>query len=123
MAQDQAHVALTPTGAYETEYSVYVYHYADDIEDGYTDWEMKSATYDEKDAMDQAQSLYNSREFKKVEVKKKYFDEKFGRMIDATYKVFQHKRRASRRSSVMALLGLSCFVGFGLLAYPFIGNF
>jgi len=122
MAQEIVHASIT-TGIPETEYSVYVYHYADDIEDGYTDWEMKAATLDVQEAVDQAQSLYNTREFKKVEVKKKYFDAKFGRVIDATHKVFQNKRRASRRSSVMALLGLSCFVGIGLIAVPFIGRF
>jgi len=107
----------------ETEYSVYVYLYPEDIESGYTDWEMRAVTGSIDDAVQQAQALFDTRDFKKVEVKKKYFDIKYSRVVDATFKVFQDKRRASRRSSVMALLGLSCFVCLGLILVPFIGGF
>ena len=107
----------------ETEYSVYVYFYAQDIENGHTDWEMKAMTSSADEAIDKAQELFNTRNFKKVEIKKKYFDTRYGRVVDSIYKVFQDKKRTSRRASVMALLGLSCFVCLGLVFVPFVGQF
>jgi len=118
-----SHQLLAPKDIPDTEYSVYVYHYPNDIEDGHTDWEMVLACDCVQAAINQAQSLHDSDNFKKIEVKKKHFHPRYNRIVDETYKVFQNKKRPSRRSSVMALLGLSCFAGFGLLAFPFFGSF
>ncbi len=107
-------------GIPETEFSIYVYHYPEDIEDGHTDWEKVAVTDCIQEAANKAQSLYDSRDFKKVEIKKKYFDLKYQRVVDATYKVLQDKKRVSRRSGVMALFGFSCFAGLTVIALPFI---
>ncbi|MFK7839411.1 MAG: hypothetical protein AB8B83_03695 [Bdellovibrionales bacterium] len=107
----------------ETEYSIYVYLYPEDIENGHSDWEMKSVTTDVNDALHEAQSLFNSSHYKKVEVKRKYFDPKYNRLIDATFKVFQKHKRQSRRAKVLALLGLSSLACLGLVVVPFIGTF
>ena len=112
-----------PAGIPETEFSIYVYHYPEDIEDKHTDWEMMAVTTCIQEAVNTAQSLYDTNDFKKVEIKKKYFDAKYQRVIDATYKVFQKKRRVSRRSRVMALFGVSCFAGLTVIALPFIPGF
>jgi len=108
------------TSTFETEFSVYVYNYADDIEDGHTDWKMMNVFHCVQEAVNQAQKLHDSREFKKVEIKKKFFDEKYGRLMDKTYKVFQNEKRMSRRSGIMALFGFSCFAGMGVVALPFL---
>lgn len=105
----------------EAEYSVYVYLFPEDIGSGHTDWEMRQVTGNINDAVTEAQKLFNTRNFKKVEVKKKYFDTRYSRVVDATCKVFQERKRASRRFSVMFLLGLSCLVCMGLLAIPLFG--
>ena len=111
-------------GISETEFSIYVYHYPEDIEARHTDWEKVAVTNCIQEAVNKAQSLYDSREFKKVEIKKKYFDPKYQRVIDATYKVLQdRKKRVSRRSGIMALFGFSCFAGLTVIALPFIGLF
>lgn len=110
-------------GVSEIEFSVYVYHYPEDIEDKHTDWEKMAVTGDLADATDKAEILYNSREFKKVEIKKKYYDARYQRIMDKTHKVFQDKKRMSRRSGIMALFGFSCFAGLAVVALPFIGTF
>ena len=110
-------------GLPEIEFSVYVYHYPEDIEPRHTDWEKVAVTTCIQEAVNQAQALFDTKEYKKVEIKKKYFDQRYSRVIDATYKVFQNKKRASHRSGIMALFGLSCIVGLGVVALPFIGNF
>ena len=107
----------------EPEFSVYVYHYPEDIEQGHTDWEKMAVTTCIQVAVNQAQSLFDTRDFKKVEIKKKYFDTKYERVIDATYKVFQEKKRVSRRSGIMALFGFSCIFGLSVIALPFITSF
>lgn len=110
-------------GIPETEYSIYVYHYPEDIEGGHSDWEKVAVTDCIQEAANKAQALYDSRTFKKVEIKKKYFDAKYQRVVDATYKVLQDKKRVSRRSGVMALFGFSCFSGLTVIALPFIAGF
>jgi len=115
--------SLASGGSAAAEYSVYVYLYPQDIENGHTDWEMKMTTDCIQDAVNQAQTFHDSHSYKKVEIKKKYFDAKYERIIDATYKIFQEKKRVSRSARVLALLGLSGFASVGLLAIPFIGQF
>lgn len=110
-------------GIPEAEFSVYVYHYPEDIEMGHVDWKKESVSNCIQEAANQAQELFDTNNFKKVEIKKKYFDEKYGRMIDATYKVLQDKKPVSRRSGVLALFGFSCIAGFSVIALPFIGTF
>ena len=109
--------------ASEIEFSIYVYHYPEDIEAGYTDWEKMAETSCVQEAVNQAQAYFDTRDFKKVEIKKKYFDEKYKRTIDATYKVFQDKKRLSRRSGIFSLFGFSCIAGLAVIALPFIGLF
>ena len=110
-------------GIPDTEYSIYVYHYPEDIEDRCTDWEKIAVTGCVQEAANKAQTLFDSHDFRKVEIKKKYFDTKYRRVIDATYKVLQDKKRVSRRSGIMALFGFSCFAGIGVIALPFIAVF
>lgn len=111
-------------GILETEFSIYVYHYPEDIEDRHADWEKVAVTDCIQEAANKAQSLYDSHNFKKVEIKKKYFDSKYQRVVDATYKVLQDKKkRASHRSGIMALFGFSCFSGLTVIALPFIAGF
>jgi len=105
------------------EFSIYVYHYPEDIEDGHTDWEKIADTLCVQDAVNQAQKLYDSREYKKIEIKKKFFDGKYGRVVDATYKVLQDKKSVSRRSGIFSLFGFSCIAGLAVIALPFIGLF
>lgn len=110
-------------GISEPEYSIYVYHYACDIEEGYTDWEKIGVTSCIQDAVNQAQNLFDTSDFKKVEIKKKFYDTKYQRVVDATYKVFQDKKRVSRRSGIFTLFGISCIAGLSVIALPFIGSF
>lgn len=110
-------------GISEPEFSIYVYHYACDIEEGHTDWEKIAVTPCIQDAVNQAQNLFDTSEFKKVEIKKKYYDTKYQRVVDATYKVFQNKKRISHRSGIMALFGLSCIAGLSVIALPFFAGF
>lgn len=85
------------------EYSVYVYH--DPNKNTKSPWEMKGVTNDMDKAMKSAENFYNSREFQKVEVKKKYFDEKNQRTIDMTLKTFEGNLK--KEMGIMTLLAIA----------------
>ncbi len=105
------------------EFSIYVYHHEFNIEDGFTDWERVSKTTCLQDAFHQAQLLFDSDDFKKVEIKKKYFDPKYQRLIDTPCKVYQDRQKISRRSKIIALFSFSCICGLGVVALPFLAGF
>ncbi len=91
------------------EYSVYVYHYPDDIEDGHSDWEKKQVTRSKIRAMSVARKLHDSASFRKVEVKRKAFENRYDCMIDRTFKVYQSPR-PEQYGSVGLLSGVKRFV-------------
>ena len=70
------------------EYSVYVYHYPDDIEHGQSDWEKKRVTRNKVRAMSVAKKYHDSAEYKKVEIKRKSYDSRYERVIDRTFHVY-----------------------------------
>lgn len=72
---------------------------------------MKGITDNMEKAMSDAQSLHDSREYIKVEVKKKYFDQKNNRTVDMTLKVLEGN--VKREMGVMTILAIS-FVCCGL---------
>lgn len=72
----------------QPEYSIYIYHHPDNYVEGWNDWEKRSVTYDLKAALIEAETLYASNEFQRVEIKEKIYDERRQRPVDHTYKVF-----------------------------------
>lgn len=52
------------------EYAVYVYHRPENHLEGQGDWEMRGVTRDLRVAVREARSLYDSRNFRRVEVKR-----------------------------------------------------
>lgn len=93
------------------EYSVYVYH--NPKKNTKSPWEMKGVTSDMDQAMKSAEKFHNSREFTKVEVKKKYFDEKNQRIVDMTLKTFEGNLKKEMGAMMLLAIGLVlCAVSF-----------
>lgn len=86
------------------EYSVYVYH--DPKKKAQSPWEMKDVTNDMDKAMKAAEQYYETREFQKVEVKKKYFDEKNQRTIDMTLKTLEGNIKKEMGAMMLLLIGI-----------------
>ncbi len=78
----------------KAEYSVYVYHYPDDLDAGQSDWEKKNVTRNKIRALSVAKKLHVSAAYKRVEVKRKSFETRYERMIDRTYKVYESGKGA-----------------------------
>lgn len=92
------------TATQSIEYSVYVYH--NPKAKMQSPWEMKGVTNDMDKAMKTAEKFYNSREFQKVEVKKKFFDEKNQRTIDMTLKTFEGNMKKEMGAMTILAIGL-----------------
>lgn len=94
-------MSATQQASASIEYSVYVYHAPTKKQK--SSWEMKGVTNDMDKALLSAQSFFDSKEFQKVEVKKKYFDEKNDRTIDMTLKTFQNTNKEMGAFTMLAI--------------------
>lgn len=87
------------------EYSVYVYFDPKKAKSK-SPWEMKGITDNMEKAMAEAEQYYSTREFQKVEVKKKFFDEKNARTIDMTLKTFEGNLKRDMGAMTILAIGL-----------------
>ena len=88
------------------EYSVYVYFDPKQAKSK-SPWEMKGITDNMEKAMAEAEKYYSTREFQKVEVKKKFFDEKNARTIDMTLKTFEGNLKRDMGAMTILAIGLA----------------
>ena len=72
----------------QPEYSVYIYHRPENQHEGQNDWEMRTITPDLNMALDEAETLYQSQSYRKVEVKQRIVDPKTSQIRDLTLKIF-----------------------------------
>ncbi|MCB1720708.1 MAG: hypothetical protein H6860_06100 [Rhodospirillales bacterium] len=115
-AYTQAAQPSVSTG--EPAYAVYIYHYPENQMEGQNDWEMRTLTSDLKTALQDAQSLYKSCGYRRVEVKKRVHDSKSARTRDTIFKVFDcdsGKEIFKRRCALAVVFGAAA-----ALAYAFI---
>ena len=91
------------------EYNIYSYSNDDSPR---ARWQ-KCGSADQADsAIVHAESLFNSGQFKKVEVKQRYFDLKTQRNIDETWRVFEQEKRRAPANWVMGFAFVSAMVVF-----------
>jgi len=100
----------------QPEYSVYIYHRPENQHEGQNDWEMRTITPDINIALDEAESLYDSQSYRKVEVKQRVIDPKTEKVCDYTLKVFTLEHNGVSLAAVLCsacvLLLASAFVYF-----------
>lgn len=85
------------------EYSVYTFDKPLPRQKGDNSWKRHFAGTDCDLALEEARLLSKSRQFHRVEVKKKFYDTRQNRIIDKTFKVFPG-RSLRERSRLMAAL-------------------
>jgi hypothetical protein len=74
---------------YQAQYIVYAYDVADDKNSDTNRWTKLMTSEDEKKIMMQAQDLFQSQKYQKIEIKKTYFDKKKGHHRAATFHVLE----------------------------------
>ena len=97
-------------------YEIYIFHPSSS---GAQPWERKHTTQNPRMAMRRAAILHESRAYRRVEVRKKYFDVRKDRHIDARVKVYGDQPEKLRRRLLRFFklyLGALAFYGLASLA-------
>lgn len=95
-------------------YTVYTHDWPRDGKSS-SSWEQKSSTTDMDKALKEAEGLHASGKYQKVEVKKKYVEEKTGRAIDITLRSFEGKAKMQIGAGMIAVFAVICGVAaFGI---------
>ena len=101
----------------QTEYVVYAYNNGHDGALQQNRWTMLMRGIDERDITLQAESLFQSKQYKKIEIQKKYFDPKKNRPEAVTYKVYQLRKHEDYLT--MASIALLAFSSVGFFYLQF----
>ncbi len=75
--------------AAQIEYTIYTFDMPVPKQKGDNSWKKHATLDDMGKAMSEAESLLESKKFQKIEVKKKFFDQKKNRVVDMTLKIFE----------------------------------
>lgn len=93
------------------QYLIYTFDFPREGQRAQSRWHRYAALADEELALAQAQILSDTQKYRRIEVKKKYFDPARGRAIDTTLRIYENGARAmARRWALIASAGL-CAVG------------
>jgi hypothetical protein len=74
-----------------TEYSIYVFHHPDNQKEDQNDWEKTTTTTSLEKALSDARALEAAGDYSRVEVKKKYFDQRYNCNLEMTLQSFGDK--------------------------------
>lgn len=90
----------------QAQYTVYAYDFVEGKKLDQNRWTKLMTSDDEKKIMMQAQDLFQSQKYKKIEIKKTYFDKKKGYNRAATFHVLEEQSQNNLliTASVMLLI-------------------
>lgn len=94
--------------AAQIEYTIYTFDMPKPNQKGDNSWKKHATLDDMSKAMTEAEGLHSSGQFHKIEVKKKFFDQKKNRAVDMTLKTFETNPKKDRTiliAAVLAILG------------------
>lgn len=104
-------VTVPPPPAAQIEYSIYTYDMPSPGQKGQGKWQKHTTLDDMIKAMVQAQTLHDSEKYQKIEVKKKFFDQKKNRVVDMTLKVFERDVKKDYSTMIAIVFALVCGAG------------
>jgi hypothetical protein len=76
----------------QTDYAVYIFHHANKNQKNSAPWERKHTTTNMNSALQEAQALYDTQKYQRVEVKRQYFDAKRACKLGDTLKTYDSRR-------------------------------
>ncbi|PZO87319.1 MAG: hypothetical protein DI626_04280 [Micavibrio aeruginosavorus] len=103
--------------AAQIEYTIYTFDMPSPKQKGENSWQKHSTLDDMAKAMSEAETLHQSQKFHKIEVKKKFFDQKKNRTVDMTLKVFENKVKKDYTILIVVIAAILC--GGGAFAASF----
>lgn len=113
----QFFASAKPTQASAPEYTIYAYHFYDERKLGYNRWKRMAVGSDSDQIVAQAEQLFQSRLYPKIEIRQKIFDSKLGAHQDKSFRVYQQKQRQDRFMVVAGLVLMAALSGFIYLQY------
>jgi hypothetical protein len=90
------------------EYTIYTFDMPRPNQKGDNSWQKHAVLEDMSKAMNEAETLHATKKYQKVEVKKKFFDQKKNRVVDMTLKTYEVKPKKDFTiliAIIMAVLG------------------
>lgn len=97
------------------EYLIYTFDHPSGEKNRQSPWHRYAALADEELALAQAQILNDTNKYRRIEVKKKYYDARQGRPVDLTLRVYEsgvERRRAMIWGFVAGLGCIAALAGF-----------
>ncbi len=88
------------------EYTIYTFDMPKPKQKGDNSWKKHSTLDDMSKAMNEAENLLGTQKFQKIEVKKKFFDQKKNRTVDMTLKTFESKPKKDFSIIFLFLFGI-----------------
>lgn len=97
---------MTQAQAAQIEYTIYTFDMPKAKQKADSSWKKHSTLDDMGRAMNEAESLHQTQKYQKIEVKKKFFDQKKNRVIDMTLKVYESKPRKDNTMMIAAMVAV-----------------
>lgn len=91
--------------AAQIEYTIYTFDMPK-TKKADSSWKKHSTLDDMGRAINEAESLHQSQKYQKIEVKKKFFDQKKNRVVDMTLKIYESKPRKDNTVLFAALVAI-----------------
>ncbi|HEU4839339.1 MAG TPA: hypothetical protein VFS88_08015 [Micavibrio sp.] len=88
------------------EYTIYTFDMPTPKQKGENSWKKHATLEDMTKAMSEAESLLQTQKFQKIEVKKKFFDQKKNRIVDMTLKVFETTPKKDYTILIVSILAV-----------------
>jgi hypothetical protein len=79
------------------EYSVYIHHHPGEGSEDAGGWERKSKTFQMRQALQEARILHHSKDYRKVEVRKTFFNARHRQAIDVSLKIYEGRTPRKKR--------------------------
>lgn len=103
----------TPSANSYAEYTIYVYDHFYEDGVGQNRWKRVSSSYDPAESVNKAQKLFSSQQYQKIEIKKKFFDDRKGQNVAKTFRVFERTQKQNSYLTLVAVF-LLAFSSAGL---------
>jgi tRNA U38,U39,U40 pseudouridine synthase TruA len=108
---------MSQAQAAQIEYTIYTFDMPTPKQKADNSWKKHATLDDMSRAMQEAENLHQTQKFQKVEVKKKFFDQKKNRIVDMTLKTFETKPKKDFTILIAAVAAI--LLGAGAFAASF----
>ena len=99
------------TLSYSDEYTIYTYDSFEEEKPGHNRWHRVATIHDQSQALEQAQDLFNSHLYQKVEIKQKSFNEKKGCRVSKTLRIYEAGQKSNTKIVVLSFLASGILAG------------